>query len=100
MLSIKVARITPIQTVHYLEKISFGCLEDEVIMIVHQNIGMDQNPVAIMIIGQNAQEVCTILLIQKYLPPLVPPTRNVVQRPIEFYSYRSSHNPYHVTKEG
>jgi len=38
--------------VHYLQKISLGRLEDEMIKIVHQNIGMDQNSVTAMVIGQ------------------------------------------------
>jgi hypothetical protein len=67
------------------------------IVIVHQNIGVDQNSITIMIISQDTQEFSPIPLIKKYLPSFVPSTRNVVQRSQIFYSYRPSHSTHHIT---
>jgi len=48
---------------HDLQEISFWGLEDE--MVVHQDLGMDQHIIAIMVISQKAKELYPVPSVQE-----------------------------------
>lgn len=90
--SVEIIRVSPVYPMHDLQEISFGGLEDE--MVVHQDLGMDQHIIAIMVISQKAKELCPVPSVQEDFSPLISRTGDVIQRPRIFNSNRSSHGSW------
>jgi len=94
MPSIEKVRVSPIYPMHDLQEIPLGGFQDEMIMVVHQDIGMNQDTIAIMVILHEAKELYPVLCIKKDFSPLIPTAGNMIQSPRIFNPKRSSHSLY------
>jgi hypothetical protein len=79
---------------HDLQEIPLGCFQDEMIMVVHQDIGMNQDTKAIMVILHEAKELYPVLCIKKDFSPLIPTAGNMIQSSRIFNPNSSSHSLY------
>ena len=81
---------------HYFQKISLRGFDDEMIVIIHENITVDENSVATVIIIKDCQELFSIPIIKEDFLPLIASTGDVIKSPIVFYSKRPSHEQLYI----
>jgi hypothetical protein len=94
MPSIEIVRVSPIYPMHDLQEIPLGGFQDEMIMVVHQDIGMNQDTIAIMVILHEAKELYPVPCIKKDSSPLIPTAGNMIQGSRIFNPNSSSHSLY------
>ena len=78
MPNIEPSAVTTMQPLHPGTKIGVGRLENVVIMIIHQRIGMDYDAIAFTKFGLQFQKVLTVTIFGKYLTPFQPAAKNVI----------------------
>ncbi len=78
--------IYAVQLTHPFRQIGIGCLDQQVIVIGHQTIGMADPPEALAGHGQDSHERRPVVvhIAEEDAAPLVVPRRDVVERTGEF----------------
>ena len=84
---VEINRVGGIQTLHEFLQIGFRGHQEEVKMIFHQHVTMQLNSIKLDIVGEDFQEFAAVRFIPEDIPPLIPPTGNIIPSPRIFYAY-------------
>jgi hypothetical protein len=85
-------RIDTIQLTHAYRKISVGCINEQMLMIVHQAIGVAEPIIPKGNIGECIQEHLSVLIISENCLSFVSSARDVINSTWKFYAQRTSHD--------
>ena len=77
--------IDAIQLPHADRKVSVGCFDKKMIMIIHQAIGMTEPMVTAHTTLKDIQEIFTVMIIPENFFSLIAPARNMIYGSGEFY---------------
>lgn len=77
--TIEISRVGAIETVHDLQEVAVGKLKNHMIVVVHENIGMDQDSITIVVVFNNGEKLYPVGVIAIYLLFFVSTTSYVVK---------------------
>jgi hypothetical protein len=84
-------RIDTVQLPHAFRKISIGCINEQMVMIVHQAVSVAEPIVSKGNIRKGIQEKRSILIVSENCLSFVSSTRNVIDSTWKFYTQRTCH---------
>src|SRR4030065_698585 len=84
-------RIDTVQLPHAYRKISVGCINEQMVMIVHQAVGMAEPIVPKGNILKRIQEHLSVLIVSENCLSFVSSARNVIDSTWKLYTQRSCH---------
>lgn len=84
--------IDAIELPHPVGEIGFRCFEDQVIVVVHQTIGMAEPVKTVSNLPQALQEGLTISIILEDIVPGIPPGRHMIDRSVKLQPKRARHD--------
>ncbi len=89
--TIEVTRIAAIDPMHHFQKVPFRCLQEQVIMVIHQNIAVNQNSITVVIVLEDIEEFHPVPILQENVLLFVSSAGDVIQRGRIFYPNRPTH---------
>jgi hypothetical protein len=84
--------IDPVQLSHAYGKISIGGINEEMVMILHQAVGMAEPIVPMGNMLKGVQEHLSVLIVFENCLSLVSSARDVIDSAREFYTQRTCHS--------
>jgi hypothetical protein len=84
-------RIDTVQLPHAYRKISVGCINEQMVMIVHQTVGVAEPIIPKGNIRKGIQEHLSVLIVSENWLSLVSSARDVVDSTWKFYTQRTCH---------
>jgi len=90
-LSIDVCRVGTIDIVHDLMQVAMGGLYDEMVVVGHKNIAVQEITILILRLLEVVLYPFIVCFGEEDPPPLIPPSRYVVEGPFVLYPHRSRH---------
>jgi hypothetical protein len=84
-------RIPAVELPHAERQIRLGGLDEQMIVIVRQAIGVADPPIAINDMGQETAPLGTVTVVRHDVPPRIDPARDMVDGPAECKAKRTGH---------
>jgi hypothetical protein len=91
MALIESLRIDTVQLPHAYRKISVGCINEQMVMIVHQAIGVAEPIITKGNIRKGIQEHLSVLIVSENCLSFVSSARNVIDSTWKFYTQWTCH---------
>src|SRR3990167_10093695 len=89
--AVKISGVSAIDPMHYFQQIPFRCFKDNVIVVVHEYIAVDQYSVTFMVIFDDFEKVNPVLIRNKYRLSFIPSAGNMIHSAWIFYPEWSPH---------
>jgi len=83
--------IDAVQLPHAYRQISVGCINKQMVMIVHQTVSMTEPVVSMSNIRKGIQEHLPVLIVSENCLSLIPSARDVIDSTWKFYTQRTCH---------
>jgi hypothetical protein len=83
--------IDTVQLPHAYRKISIGCINEQMVMILHQAVGMAEPIVPKGNILKRIQENLSVLIVSEYCLSFVSSARDVIDSTWKLYTQRTCH---------
>src|SRR3990172_12124935 len=91
VLPIEVAGIGEIQKLHDLRQRRFRCLDEQVEVIGHQDVGVEDKTALLLIMPESAEILASVLIVKENVLLLIAPGYHMVERSGKLYARRSCH---------
>ena len=86
VLRIHIDGVAGVDILHDLSDVGLGSLDDEMVMIVHEDIRMQKIPIPLFCPSQDVQESSSVGILEKYFSPEISSGCNMIERPRECYA--------------
>jgi hypothetical protein len=93
MPAIESLRVDAVQVAHRQREIGLGCLEEQVIVVAHEAVGVTKDTITSHRGGQHDEKARAIVVVLKNAAMVVPTSRNVVDPAGKLQAERSRHEP-------